>query len=382
MEEEKKVNEADVESVGDQPGDIQIEERVSDEDPKEKKIKNLISLAILLGGLLLGSIFVDLSQLIKGGGISQKILEDMDIFSLDDKTWVAYSDPIVEVQAITDDECETCSVEEALVWLRRILPTVLSVKVDSESEAGRELLEKSGVRSIPAFIFSEEIKDTDFYLQAESLFMEVDGKFVLNTGQIGLPAGKFVDLPIVDESTIKIGSEESQVTVVEYSDFQCPYCKSFHATVKQVIEAYGDQVLYVYKHFPLESIHPQATNAAVASECANDQDKFMEYADRLFATQEDWGAQTGTQRFKTYAAQLGLNQSEFNQCMDEERHIEKVASDFQEGQGFNVSGTPAVFVNDQFKSGAASFDTIKELIDGELGIESGEATIDGVDIIE
>lgn len=219
----------------------------------------------------------------------------------------------------------------------------------------------------PAFVFGEGIKETDFYSQAQTLFEEKNGKFLLNAGQLGLPAGKYVDLPEIGENDIKIGSDEAPVKVVEFVDFQCPYCKAFHETTGKILEEYGDdKVQYVYKHLPLTSIHPQANNAALAVECANEQGEVMNYADVLFGNQNSWGQAQGIQMFKNYARQLGLDAGKFNKCLDDQKYKDKVTSDAVEAQEFGISGTPAVFINDNFKGGAAGFEEVKNIIDEEL----------------
>ncbi|MDH4330644.1 MAG: DsbA family protein [Candidatus Moranbacteria bacterium] len=363
---EEKIKEASVEEVNSE--DVKEENvSVQNESQDKQKIKNLISLAILLGGLFLGSLFVDLSQLVSGGGISKRVVQNMDIFRLDEKTWVAYSDPIVNVQIITDDTCESCGADEISLQLKQIVPTMLVSKIDSKTKEGQAMIKKFDIKAIPAFIFSSEIEETDFFAQASPVLVEKDGKYVLNTIAAGIPAGKYVELPSVGENDISYGSKDAKVTLVEYSDFQCPYCKAFHGTISQVVEKYGDQIQFVFKQLPLESIHPNAMNAALASECAAEQGKFIEYADKLFANQKDWGSSEGVQKLKSYAAQIGLKTADFNACLDEEKYADKIAADMAEADKFGVTGTPALFINDQFKGGVSSLETITDIIDEQLG---------------
>jgi protein-disulfide isomerase len=373
---EEKIKEALVEEMQDEASS----DKNSSED--SQKIKNLISLAILLGGLFLGSLFVDLSQLISGGGISKRVIENSDVFSLDDKTWVAYSDPIVSVDVVTDDTCEDCGADEILLQLKQIVPTMLAQKIDSKTEEGKKMIEDFEIKAIPAFVFSGEIEDTGFFLQAGPVLIENDDKYVLNTIAAGIPAGKYVETPKVGEGDIKVGSDDAKVTLVEYSDFQCPYCKAFHGTIKQVVEEYGDEIQFVFKQLPLESIHPNAMAAALASECANEQGKFMEYADKLFSTQKEWGSVDGTQKFKSYASQLGLNASEFNTCLDDEKYADKVATDMAEADKFGVTGTPALFINDQFKGGVSRLEDITDVIDEQLGAEDESEDIEEIEVVE
>lgn len=337
-----------------------------EESSKDKKIKNLISLAILLGGLFVGSLFVDVAQLIKGGGFSFSRLPGADVFQSGGKTWVSYTDPIINVKVINDDSCEACKPDEALLGLKRILPTLLTQKVDQNSEEGQKMIADFGIKSLPAFVFAKDVDKTDFYQQASAVLEKKNDQYVLNTAQVGLPVGKYLELPAISDSDIKIGSVDAKVKMIVFSDFQCPYCKAFHPTIKQALSEYGDKVLFSFKQFPLSNIHPQALPAALASECANEQGKFLPYADKLFEKQAEWGKTTGTQSFKTYATQLGLNASQFGTCLDSKKYQSKVDADQTEGQSFGISGTPDVFVNSQFQTGAVDYPTLKKMIDQEL----------------
>ncbi|MDD5652026.1 MAG: DsbA family protein [Candidatus Moranbacteria bacterium] len=356
MNEEKKVD-----SHENEGGKIESEEEI-----RKKREKNLISLSILLAGLLLGSLFVDLSQLVKGGGISQKILNEKDVFQLNGKTWVAYSDPIIDVTVVNDEDCEECNIDEALVWFRKIVPTMLANKVEYDSEEGNEMIKDFGIKYLPIFIFSKEIEDTEFYAQAQPLFTQKNEKYVLDASKLGLPSGKYVEIPEIGENDIKIGPDDAKVKLIEFSDFQCPYCQLFHNTIGDIIEEYGDKVQLVFKNLPLDSIHPRARDAAMAAECANEQWKFKEYADKLFANQKTWSEGTGNGAFTNYASQLSLNTSQFNQCLTERKYKDKIESDLKEADEFGISGTPALFINDTFKNGVVQLDELKKVIDEKL----------------
>lgn len=333
---------------------------------KDKKTKNLVSAVILLIGLFLGSLFVDFAQMIRGKGFSQKVLDKTDVFSLDGKSWVAYSDPVVKVKVISDDSCEACSPDQALVWFRRVIPTILPEKIDATTEEGKAVAEKYSIKSIPAFVFDKEIKNTDFYSQAAALFLEKEDGLVLQTAQLGLEAGKYISTPSIGENDIVVGSPDAKVKLIEFSDFQCPYCKAFQLnTIQKILADYKDKILFVYKNLPLD-FHPQAENAALSIECASEQEKFEAYSNKLFDLQDDWGKSEGTQKFKTYAAQLGLKTANFNKCLDDKKYQDKVNEDKKEAEEFGISGTPAIFINDQFKAGAVAYDDIKKIIEEGL----------------
>jgi len=332
----------------------------------DKKTKNLIALVILLGGLLIGSIFVDVVQIFRGGGFSPKKLAQTDIFNFEGKTWVAYSEPIVKVQVVSDETCEACKPDEVVLGLHRMVPTILTSKVDIGSSEGADLVKKMSLKTLPAFVFSQDIEKTDFFKQAASVFNKVDSFYVLNTAQLGIQPGKYIESLKTEEGDIQLGKEDSNVKIFLFSDFQCPYCKTFHeSVVKKIIAGYKDKVSFVFKNFPL-SFHSQAENAALAGECANEQGKFVAYADKLFANQTSWGETTGTQIFKTYASQTGLNASQFNACLDGKKYQDKINSDKETANNFGISGTPSMFINDQSVSNGSTFDAVKQIIDGEL----------------
>ncbi len=339
-----------------------------------QKIKNLISLVILLTGLFVGSLFVDLSQLVKGGGVSQKMLDGKDIFQLNDKTWVAYSDPIVDVSIINDDSCKDCNVDEALVWFKKILPTMLANKVDYNSDEGKSLIKTFDIKSLPAFVFAGDVKDTEFYAQAEQLFSEKDGKYVLDTAKLGLPAGKYVETPKIKDTDIKIGSDDAKIKLVEFSDFQCPYCKMFQGTVDDILTEYGDDVQLIFKNLPLDSIHPRARDAALAGECANEQGGFIDYSKQLFGNQEKWTKTKDNKLFISYAGKLKMDTEKFKQCLNDNKYKDIIDGTIAEAENFGISGTPAIFINNKFKGGVVKLDELKGLIDEELGKTQDNAT--------
>lgn len=158
-----------------------------------------------------------------------------------------------------------------------------------------------------------------------------------------------------------IGPADAPVEIIEFSDFQCPYCARAEPTVKQVIEEYGDQVRLVYRDFPL-SIHSNAQKAAEAGECAYDQGMFWEMHDKMFENQ----GSLGTASLKGYAEELGMDTAEFNDCLDSGKHEDEVKEDFADGVDAGVTGTPAFFINGIKLSGAQPFSSFKQVIDQEL----------------
>ncbi len=375
-EEEKMEDEPSFLDSSDDFGDVSSEENMSEsweEGVLKKKVKNLTALLLVVAGLFVGSLYVDIAQLVTKSGFSSKALSKTDVVVAAGKTWVAYDQPIVHVTAITDATCEKCQTDEALVWLRRIAPTVSVEKLDASKDASaKDMIQSAGITSIPAFVFSKEVANLPIYDQAKQLFKPLDknGEFLLDTAQVGIPVGKYLELPQVGDNDIQIGPKDAPVHVVEFTDFQCPYCKAFHATLQTTLKDYGDKILYVYKNYPLTQIHPQAQNAALAGECAHEQGKFTDYADNLFAKQDEWGKMTGTQKFKDYAKALKLDPTAFNACLDGKKYQDSVTASTDEGKKFGISGTPGTFVNGVFLNGAVTQADLKTAIDTELASAS------------
>jgi protein-disulfide isomerase len=157
------------------------------------------------------------------------------------------------------------------------------------------------------------------------------------------------------------GPANAPITIVEFSDFQCPFCSRVNPTLAQVREKYGDKVRIVFRQYPLP-FHQQAAKAAEASLCANDQGKFWEMHDALFANQQA----LQVEQLKAQATQLGLKAEEFNSCLDSGKHAAAVQADLKEGSAAGVNGTPAMFINGRFLSGAVPFEQVAEIIDDEL----------------
>lgn len=330
-----------------------------------QKAKTLSALVILLAGLFLGSLFVDFVQLAMGKGFSGRAVRTHNVLETDNRTWVAYEDPKVSVEVLTDKNCANCNADDALVWLRRVIPTLEATEVGSDSSFGQALIDRFHIATLPAFVFSQSVARTDFYTQASSLFDQQGNQFFFDMNEIGLPIGKYVKAPETEDSTIAIGPKDAKVKIVEFSDFQCPYCKAFHKDLMKILEQYTGHVLFVYKHLPL-SLHAQAGNAANAAECANEQRKFVTYADYLFTKQDEWGKTKGTQKFKDYAWYLRLNGRDFTRCLDSKKYQDRVNANMQEAADFSITGTPGTFVNTTFFNGAVSADDLKQAIDTEL----------------
>jgi protein-disulfide isomerase len=159
-----------------------------------------------------------------------------------------------------------------------------------------------------------------------------------------------------------LGVAAAPVTLVEFSDFQCPFCARVMPTLKKVKETYGDRVRIVWKDFPLTSIHPQAFKAAEAGQCAREQGKFWELHDVLFANQ----AALQPDDLKKHAAAVGVDLPKFNACFDASKYGERVQQQMSAGTQLGVGSTPSIFINGRLVSGAQPYEVFAGIIDEEL----------------
>jgi len=166
-----------------------------------------------------------------------------------------------------------------------------------------------------------------------------------------------VDLQI-NENDLVLGNPDAPVKVFEFSDFQCPYCAMFHEVMHQIVDEYDGQVVWVYKQFPIAS-HPLGMPGAIATECANEQGKFWEMSDMIFANQDTLTEAS----FEEYAEELGLNLEAYQSCVADERYYEKILTDYNLGVENGVRGTPTNFVNNEMVPGAVPYENMKAIID-------------------
>jgi protein-disulfide isomerase len=161
------------------------------------------------------------------------------------------------------------------------------------------------------------------------------------------------------------GDENAPVTIYEFSDYQCPFCaRFFSSTLSQIEEAYikTGKVKFVYKDFPLDSIHAEATPAAIAARCAGDQGKFWEMHDSIFENQQS----LSSSNYKKWASEMGLNTGEFNNCLDTQKYLSAVRKDLVEGQEAGIRGTPGFVIAGKVISGAQPFSVFQQAIEAEL----------------
>ena len=223
-----------------------------------------------------------------------------------------------------------------------------------------------GIAGVFALLFAISLFTGGFGIGSEGATAKVVAAPNTNNA---VAQGGTQDLDINLEGMQLLGDANAPIKIVEFSDFQCPFCSRAAtdavAGIKKNYVDSGDVAIY-YAHFPLESIHPEATPSAVASECAGEQGKFWEYHDKLFANQ---GA-LNSANYKKWAGELGLNQANFDACLTSGKYESKVSEQQQRGLSVGVRGTPGFVVltedGDQLISGAQPFAVFQSVIENAL----------------
>jgi protein-disulfide isomerase len=208
--------------------------------------------------------------------------------------------------------------------------------------------------------------------QNVAFYVSRDGRYLLRGDAVDLSVDPLEQVrnKIQLEGQPARGPQGAKVVIVEYSDFQCPYCARVHDTVEnQVLKEYGDKVRFVFKNFPLSSIHAWAEDGAIASECAFQQgnDQFWAMYDGLFARQGEINKDNLKEKATEIAKSAGIEVGPFTECVAGRRTADAVKADTAEASALGVSSTPTFFINGRRLSGAQSYESFKQVIEQELG---------------
>lgn len=208
------------------------------------------------------------------------------------------------------------------------------------------------------------------FIAAAVIYTNGGGSALQRAGQkafVGNGAGEeaIIDMEKIQDDDPFLGDPAAPVTIVEFSDFECPFCKRFASdTEPKIIENYvkTGKVKFVYRDFPLSAIHASAQKAAEAAECADDHGRFWPYHDRIFENQQN----LSEANLKTWAVELGVDANTFNQCLDSGKYKDEVAKDLADGQALGVSGTPTFFINGVRLVGALPYSQFEQVIEAAL----------------
>jgi protein-disulfide isomerase len=207
--------------------------------------------------------------------------------------------------------------------------------------------------------------------QTVPFYVSADGHYLFRSDMIDLtvdPLKQIMSKIALDDQPER-GPRDAKVTIVEYSDFQCPFCSRVYATLEnEVLKGYGDKVRFVFKNFPLKTIHPWAEDAALASECAFQQgnDQFWTMYNGLFSKQGEINKENLKDKASEFGKAGGLDVARLQECLAGKQSQEAVDADVKEATALGVSSTPTFFVNGRKLSGALSPADFKQAIDREL----------------
>lgn len=163
---------------------------------------------------------------------------------------------------------------------------------------------------------------------------------------------------LLTENSPWLGNPDAALVIVEFSDFECPFCRQASPILRQLLTRYPDDVMLVYRHFPIGAIHPMSTRAAEASQCAHDQGRFWQYHDVLFEHQGDLAESA----LFAIAREAGVNEAQLRDCLDSGKYTQLVQQDFNTGLELGVVGTPTFFVNGFRVAGVVPIETWEEIV--------------------
>ena len=277
------------------------------------------------------------------------------------------NDPEVEMIVVTDKTCSACNIEPITAINEQGFKTVKEKVVDVSSDEGKKLVKEYEINVVPFFIYNEKITKTVNFKELEPGLVEKNNKYYIDPvhytdPRIGVGV-KVISLPDTSKDHAT-GSDDASVTIIEFSDFECPFCGKFYTETlpelkKQYIET--GKVKLVFKHLPL-SFHANAQKAAEAAECAGEQGKFWEMHDMIFENQNA----IAVSDLKSYANNLDLETDNFDSCVDSGKFAEKINRDKEIAESVGIGGTPGFLINGIQLSGAQPFANFDAIIKAEL----------------
>jgi len=313
-----------------------------------------IYITFLCFGLFIGALMVDFAGLGKGNISLDYLSGDVGaMFRAGEKTWVSYDNPVVEMTVLNDLSCEYCDPSESVNAIKQnISPTIAVNDIDINSLGGKTLIDLFNVRIIPAFVFSKEVEQVIGFSNIEHLFQRKGAYYLLDPVKVGMEPFRVLNLP----------KSDSKVTIIEISDYQCPYCKKAAMALDEAISGYPEEdVLVIFRHLPLD-FHEFAEDAAAAAECARKQNKFHEMSSLLFESQFN-----STSDIEKIAKSItGLDYDVFEKCILYGEAQDIIDYDKKWTADLGISGTPTFIINGRYISGAKTAEEFSKIIDEEL----------------
>jgi len=264
-------------------------------------------------------------------------------------------DRMLRSRVISDEAARRSTTEEALILGEMAASPVTDEEVQQFYDERIDQMGGASIEQVGGQIrqYLEQKRGVDY---VDSLLTAADIEVLIEAPRVTVAA----DGP-------SLGPDDAAVTIIEFSDFQCPFCSRAVPVLKELLERYPEDVRLVYRHLPLDQIHPRARVAAEAAASADDQDQFWAYHDTLFENSN----QLSDEQLRTHAESVGLDVAAWKQCMDEGRFAAKVSADVEAGQAVGISGTPAFVINGRLLTGSRPIEDFVAVIDAELGRTDG-----------
>ncbi len=274
------------------------------------------------------------------------------IYEKNGKTYVVYDHPLIDVDVLYDPECKRpeCNLDSYYKQVKSyITPLINFNEVPYNSREGQKLAEAYKLNLMPVFLFENIIEQTENFENSKKNLEKILDKYILQVPPVkvingpNLTNGQIIGLPL---------DKKAPITIVEYSAFSCKLCNDNSATINSIFEMYPDQVTKVVKYFNTGS---KDTEAAIAAECAGQQNKFKEYYDLLYSRQDDWVnlAESGLpSKFTGYALELGLARNTFNQCQVDPNTKQIAQNHYTEAGSLGISAAPTILVNNNVLVGS------------------------------
>lgn len=349
------------------------------------KIGSLV-LSVLVVLLIIGIVFVYFSN-----SKSVNVNNNLSNISSNDLNQTNNQLSSIKLVVVEDPNCKTCSIDFFAGQLKNNIESNLEVeKVDFNSKKGQDLIKKTNSKELPIVMFSKNVIQEEKLKQLSQIFQMItfnEQDYYLAPSQIvsQMVANKVLINPLeIKDAGVVIGNKEAPVTIYEFTDFECPYCAiaegneklveqfktnnpNYKPGIKGVYDNYIDKGLVKIVFFNYPVVHPSAKIVHVAAMCANEQNKFREYADKLWSSREEWTALTSREDIlKTYAKDLNLDSGLFDDCLDNQKTLDLVEKDIKIGQELSISGTPSFFIEKNIVSGAQDFEVFKSIIDAKI----------------
>lgn len=296
--------------------------------------------------------------------------------------------PGIALTIVEDPSCKTCQVDLFAAQVEKnLFPGMTTTKVDFNSELGKAVVKTTNANFVPLYLFSTEVAQHPKWKEGLSdafAPITVNGKsyYLLNPMLVDKKA--LVNDFVIPKDAVIVGNKSAKLTIIEFSDFECPFCaiaegnpellaefqkqqKDYVAPMPNVYKNYIDsgKAKLVFINTPIEQLHPKSKEAHLAAMCANEQGKWEEYANTLFMKRSEWQSLSDrTAKFNDYAKSLKLDEAKFSSCLSTKKYESQIDADLKLAAEYGVQGTPSFIIGKNFISGAQDyyvFDTLLKL---------------------